>query len=151
MKRLAALALLSCAGTLPVFAASQPNLSTLIPPGQWEFRYERHALVDALGLDKSIQGSRRVCLGNDPRKAALNFLKARQCTVASDRFKDKQWQLTGSCRFKWQKKPVPFKIDFNLNDGRNFSIDISTPQDKLVAYRENSLATRISPTCPKKL
>lgn len=149
MQPLPAIALLACAVTLPTQAASQPSLSVLIPPGQWEFRYDRHALVDALGIDKVIRGKRQVCLGSDPRKAALSFLKARQCTVSSEHFKDKHWQLIGSCRFKWQQKPVPFKIDFSLSDGKTFSVDIRTPQDKLVAYREYNIATRIRPACTK--
>lgn len=150
MKRFIAIALWTWASALPAQAASQPSLSALIPPGQWEFRYDRHALVDALGIDKVIQGRRQACLGSDPRKAAHDFLKARQCAVTSERFKGKQWHLIGNCRFKWQKKPVPFKINFSLNDGKTFSIDISTPQDKLVAYREHNVATRISPVCTKK-
>lgn len=140
------LALLPCAHA---FAAA-PSPSARIAPGYWEMRYERHALIKALGYDRVKQGTDRFCLSGDTRQAIQAWFAKRQCTFKKETVKGDTWRLEGACKVKYQTKPLPMTVEFKLGDGGAFGFEASSPASKPVAYRERSVATRISPACPAK-
>lgn len=135
----------------PLAATAAPaSLNTRIAPGQWEIRYERHALVKALGYDQTKQGTDRFCLKGDSRQAIQAWFAKQQCKFKKESLKGDTWHLEGTCKVKYQAKPLPLTVDFKLGDGGSFTFDARSPESTLIGYREHSVATRVSPACPAK-
>jgi hypothetical protein len=140
------LALLPCAHAV----AAAPSLNARIAPGLWELRYERHALVKVLGHDQVKRGTDRFCLSGDTRQAIQAWFAKQRCTFKKESLKGDTWHLEGTCKVKYQAKPLPMTVDFKLGDGGAFGFEARSPESRLIAYRERSAATRISPACPAK-
>lgn len=136
---------------LGVVAATGPvqasDLGQLLPSGDWLLSYERKAAVKMLLYNKSDLGSRHACIGKEPRRMVLDWLKDKRCTITEDRLQGKVWHLAGSCQVKWSDKPVPVNVDIALADGKSFVMDTRTPSGAFLDFKEHTVATYLGKTC----
>lgn len=144
------LGLMFCAPLHAAQSAPQDNLSKHLAPGLWELRYERHAVIKAVGHDKIKRGSSLACVTATPRKLILDWFDKTQCKVAKESLKGKTWRLEGSCQVRWHDNPLPIRVVLEFADGKSFVLDASTPKDKLISYRDHTVARRLGADCPGK-
>jgi hypothetical protein len=150
MKRLAPIAL--CLIASPVLAAgSFADLPRLMPAGQWRLDYDRLARIKMLHYKKADKGASDTCIGADPRAMIHDWLEDKHCTIGSDTLIGKSWRLSGECRVKWTKKPVPIDVEITLAGGKSFVMKTSTPHGSFLEFQELATATRVAPTCAAKV
>lgn len=143
--------LLRAALCLGAVGASQAGLATdlahLMPAGTWTLSYDRQAQLRGLGYNKSENGSTRLCIGKDPRASIVAWLDEKKCSIDDDNLFGKTWRLQGACRVKWSKQAVPIEVEIRLDDAKHFTLDMRTPREALLDYREHGEARHIARAC----
>jgi hypothetical protein len=132
---------------LPAPANAAGELTRLMPAGAWELRYDRQARLRGLGYNKAENGSSRLCVGKDPRATLIAWLGDKKCAIDDDHLFGKTWRMRGACRVKWSKQPVPIEVDIRLDDGKRFVMDMRTPGEAMLDYREHGEARHVGRVC----
>ncbi len=149
MKLLASLVLTMITGAA-LAAGSFADLPRYMPAGQWRLDYDRQARIKMLHYKKSDKGESDTCIGTDPRAMIHDWLADKHCTIGNDALIGKSWRLSGECRVKWTKTPIPIDVEIVLADGKSFVMKTRTPQGSFLEFQENATATRVAPTCAVK-
>jgi len=146
MKRIAPFFL--CLIASPVLAAgSFADLPRYLPAGQWRLDYDRQARIKMLHYKKSDKGSSNACIGADPRAMIHDWLADKHCEIERDALIGKSWRLSGQCRVKWTKTPIPIDVEITLADGKGFLMKTRTPHGSFLEFQESATATHVAPTC----
>lgn len=149
MKRLAPLVLYLISG-LALAAGSFAELPRYLPAGQWRLDYDRLARIKMLHYKKSDKGTSDTCIGSDPRAMVRGWLADKHCEIERDALIGKSWRLSGQCRVKWTKTPIPIDVEILLDDGKRFVMTTRTPQGSFLEFQEHATATHVAPACSGK-
>lgn len=134
---------------LPVAAEdAATDLAAHIPPGQWEFTYQRNGSLKILPYKHHEEGMSKTCIGDDPRRHLLDWIGRKGCSIDREALTEDSYVLGGACRLKWLPgDAVPVDVRLRFGDGRQFVIDLQTRDNPSLSYSEHTLAQYLG-DCP---
>ncbi len=125
---------------------ARAHLARHIPPGLWEFSFERSGVFQPLAWKYREAGRSETCIGPDPRAHLLAWIASKGCTLSGEQVLPDGHLLSGACRQWWVPgRPVPVDIRMTWIDGTRFDMHIQSRQHALLSYTEHTLARHLGP------